>query len=513
MQAVSHKPLSLWPVLVLVALAVVPMLLIDAAWHPLALGVLGAGLLCLLMAYTSDLLALSLGWLAVTTLLNAYFYLIEIPGFFNLSIDRIALVALLAVFVVGLLIGHYRWQWSWSYGLLLGLLLGWLALTTQRVGWTLPPAQVEELGHSPPYYFYLVGYAFPAILFVLGVTSIRSDRQIRTTLIFFAIFGVYLTVVGLAEWLTKSGLTGVSTLVWPRFILDPDLGIHQQRVRGPFLNAPDMGLTLTVCFFATLLLISRVNPLSRLLLIAAAAPMPLLIFLTYTRSIWLAFAIALVLAVWLWPRSRRVSVVLTSVVLACAAVFVLVNIENLASSHRRKGGVADMPPILSRYHQARITFEIAREHPIAGVGLGRFREAAVTTDLMRELGSPAYVYARGAVEHNNFLSLLAETGLPGVVLYVLLVFGLLGTSTRLYRLIPVTALGHLNRRFIVFFWIVWVVYFINAMFRSTVSSPLPNGLFLLMGGVIVGLHQRLQPQPLREPLALRFTPPPVRGEA
>ena len=205
------------------------------------------------------------------------------------------------------------------------------------------------------------------------------------------------------------------------------------------------------------------------------------------------------LAIWVWPRARATRIALTLTTAAALAIFTFAMWDRLSSENRERGGVAERAPVISRIELAKVSVDLAGKHPLTGVGLGRFQVAAGESPRMREMGSQAAIFAPGAVEHNNFLSMLAETGIPGALIYAALIFALLAVSIRLYRVLPATALGFLDRRFIGFYWIVWLAFFIDSMFRLTTFSPFPNGMFLLLGGVMVGYHHLLGPQPIGLP--------------
>ncbi|MCG3181303.1 MAG: hypothetical protein BIFFINMI_03683 [Phycisphaerae bacterium] len=500
MQAVAHRSFNPLAVLFLAGPAVAAILLSPAAYQPYVMAALLAAIAVVLTAFYADMVWLLLAALLATVLLGGDVWRLDLPGWPNLTIDRLVLAGVVAAFGVGLLAGRWKVHIPPVLGPLLAALLLWVAIATQHSGWTLAPFFTEKLHLVPPYYQYYAGFLAPFVLFLLAMSVFRGPRDLGTLLVCFSLFGLYLTVVGLAA------KYGADFLVWPRVILDKAVGIHYGRVRGPFLNGPDMGMMLTICFFANLLLASHANRALGLLLILISLPMPFLIYFTLTRSIWIAFLLAVVIAVWFWPRSRRISVVLSCLLLASLLVLAAVFWSNITSSRREQGGVADAAPAISRIQQTYIAMEIIRSHPLRGVGLGHYPVEAYHTQTMTAIGSAAYTYARGAVEHNNFISLLAETGLPGVLLYAGVTFGLLIVSIRLYRMIPNMALGYLDRRFIVFYWIVWVVFFTNSSFRLTTDAPFPNCMFLLTGALIVACWHALRPQPVRLPPLPRVLP-------
>ena len=511
MHTVSDKPFNLAAVL-LVGVMCLPLLLLPADGVPWALAGLGIVSVALVLVFGQKMLLLLLGWLVAASVGGDFLWRGIIPGFFNLTVDRIALAGLVVLFIVGLMAGVIRFRWPGRLGWVLVMLVAWCALSAQVAGWTLPFTEIAGSNISPPFYPFFAGLLFPAIVFLMAVSVVRRENQIHTVLAFFALFGIYLTVVGLAQWFK------IDALVWPKYILDETLGIHAERVRGPFLNAPDMGLALLICLFATWLLAIRSSIGWRIVLVLVSLPMTLATYLTLTRSIWLALVLCAFLAVWVWSPARATRWALTCLLVVGLAMFVFLRWSNLTSSQREQGGVAEPEPVISRIEAAQISLELAAQNPLLGAGLGRFMVKALDSAHMRTIGQPGFAYSIGMVEHNNFLSMLAETGVPGAAAYIGLLLGLLAVSIRLYRMIPPTATGLLDRRFVGFYWIVWLAFFVDSMFRLTTSSPLPNSLFLLLGAVIVAYYDELRPQPtglapiLARPVASRSPLEPARAE-
>ncbi len=82
-----------------------------------------------------------------------------------------------------------------------------------------------------------------------------------------------------------------------------------------------------------------------------------------------------------------------------------------------------------RLELAKAALAMAADHPWFGVGLGRFYELSQPYTNM-----PIYVVRENA--HNNFLQILAELGIPGLALFLVVVSATLIGSTRLAALSP-----------------------------------------------------------------------------
>jgi O-antigen ligase len=245
-----------------------------------------------------------------------------------------------------------------------------------------------------------------------------------------------------------------------------------------------LGVALIFCLFGNLYLARRAETLRRWALYVACLLMLPVIFWTQTRSVWLA-AIACA-SIWLLAGShRRPRIVLVCVATALAIAALVVNWANVSSVERSRGGVAEAAPIELRFALAKLTFDIAADHPLFGVGFGHFRDHAA--QYARDPSSPAMQVASTAVEHNNFLSVLAETGVVGLAIYLWLLLHLLWRSVRLYRRMPAGFLDGRGRDFVVLYWVLYANHVVDAMFRETSVHPFDNCLFFAVSGAMVAI--------------------------
>ena len=99
-----------------------------------------------------------------------------------------------------------------------------------------------------------------------------------------------LLVLGYLSAVAILFLAGQTSMIWPRFILNEELGNHVDRARGPFLNAVANGVTLNILGLIALdsFRRKRLRGISALVLLAA---LPIAILATKTRAVWIAFAV------------------------------------------------------------------------------------------------------------------------------------------------------------------------------------------------------------------------------
>ncbi|MBN1344937.1 MAG: O-antigen ligase family protein [Phycisphaerae bacterium] len=479
MQIASQR-VNLAMVILAVALSACTVWLIPTEYLPYWLGALG--LVTAFAAYTflgNPLMAV-LAWFFAVTCIHEEFARLIVPSFFNLTIPRVFLALLVLLFAAMLGAGRLKLRWAWPTSLLMAVILLYFTLSAAVSGF-------QTIAVASVHYRLIAGYWFPVLVFGLMVQAVRTDRDIRKVLLFFFILGIYLTFTGWAEQFK------LWSVVWPGFIADPDKGIHWGRVRGPFLASPIMGLAMVYVFYNNLVLARMSGPVFRLICrLAALATVPV-VFWTQTRSVWLAMLVAG--AIWVLSVRRGLSrVTWLSLILAVMVTGAAYNWRNIASGKRDVGGVTSLEPVYVRLGLLMISWDIFKDHPIVGVGFGHFRDNAV--HYANNPSSPYYAFASSAMEHNNFLSILSECGLIGLILYVWLLIALLKTSLRLYRRLPASGSAPISRDIVVLYWALYADFFIDAMFRETSVSPFANALFFGLTGLIFALDHMLGPVPL-----------------
>jgi len=477
MQLTAERGLST-AVILATALLVVVMLMTPIQYLPFVLlAAAGAGIF-LLWSARGDLLIITLLWFVAVICFDEEFWRINIPFFFNITISRLMIVMLAGVWIMMWLLGRTRLRSAGVILKLMVVILVYFTLSAVISGF-------ETSAVATVHYRLIGGYWFAFTIFFLVYHSLRDEKHFVRLLKFFLVIGLYLTFTGWCEHYK------IWALVFPNYISDPTVGIHFGRVRGPFLVSPTMGLTLVFCFFSNLVLARNLSGVSKYLIYPVCILMLPVIFWTQTRSVWLELIVGSV--VWIAYTKRHWSRVAAICVLSAAAILTLfINMENIPTSDRTRGGVTDRELIYMRIGLTLITWDIFLDHPVMGVGFGHFRDVAPL--YARQIDSPYYAFASNAMEHNNFLSMLAETGAPGLLLYVALLVAFIKCSIRIYRKLPDSAPGPLGRDLLVLFWVLFVAYLVDGMFRETSVHPFTNSLFFGIGGVVVALDWLLRPQ-------------------
>lgn len=487
------------------ALGLLGLLFLAAQWMGQSAEVLLVGWLALggllffsWFAVRRDIVTAVCIWFGTLIILHEEFWRLQMPGFFAITIPRVGIVVLGALFVVMVMMGRLRLRWPGAIGVWLAVVITYFTISAFMSGF-------ETRSQLTVHYRLIGGYLFPVAIFVFMLHGFRREIDFKHVAVFFAALSVYLVFTGWCEQFK------VKQLLWPAFIADPNVGIHYGRVRGPFVSSPQMGLALVYCFFSNLVLAKNSDRLRWPLLGTNALMLPV-IFWTRTRSVWLAFVLCLF--VWMWYSRRRMSrVVIVTTLTALAVLVSVANMENFRGEDRAKGGLTDVGPIMLRIGLAQMSWDMVKDHPLFGVGFGHFRDVA--PNYARDPSSPYTAFGTSALEHNNLLSIVSETGFLGLVLYLGLVITLLKISVAVYRRLPENAGGFISRDMIVLYWILATAYFCDGMFRETSDSPFANCLFYGLTAMPVALWVMMRDRSLQTELQSSgnadSTPTPSRG--
>lgn len=257
----------------------------------------------------------------------------------------------------------------------------------------------------------------PFAMFILAPLVFPGARGRAVLLGSLVVTGAYLGLTAIFETF------GVDLLVWPRYILDENVGIHADRARGPFVEAAANGLALYACgAAAAVALATWRRPLAR---VAAAAVLLLCaasLLFTLTRSIWLASAVATVIAMLTNSRLRRLLIPAALVVsVAIAATFAFV--PSFAQQARQRK--ADERPIWDRENLNSAGLRMIAQRPLEGFGYGA--SLSTSPDFLRQADDLPMTGA-GVGLHNVFVKLAVELGVLGALLWGAAFFSTVGAA-------------------------------------------------------------------------------------
>ncbi len=458
-------------------------LFVPVGYIPWVLGALGIFVVMILWSNLGDITTLILIWF-VTVACFSYFYWkysIPLPGFgaFNITIDRLVILGIFIVALISLVVGTLPYKQAPKVIKVFFWMIAYFTVSLLLSGF-------QSIADVSPHFRLTGGYYFPAIVLVLSYWAVNDEPQLKKIAWFFFFFGLYLTITAWGEHLK------LWSIVFPRYISNPKLGIHWGRARGPFLVSASLGITLVFCFFNNLYLARRISGYLKAVVYFVSIAMLPAIFFTQTRSVWLAMIICSLMWIVLAKGIRSRAGLFFTFVSAGIVIFAIFY-SDILSRQRTKGGVTDPYPVYARIGLAKITMNIVKSHPIIGVGFGHFRDYAASYS--QDPTSKYIRFGSQLMEHNNFLSILAETGIIGLSLYLLVLLRIFQHSKRLYYRIPPEADGWVSRDLVILFWILLADYLTDAMFRETSVDPFNNGLLFAFTGVILAIDYLLEYRP------------------
>jgi O-antigen ligase len=248
----------------------------------------------------------------------------------------------------------------------------------------------------------------PFLLFGVAPLVFGTERQRTILLGTLVALGGYLGVTALAEGL------GLDGLVFPRYILDPTIGIHLDRARGPFVEAVADGLALFACGVAAAVAFTRWRSRRARGLALAVVALDLVgVLLTLTRAVWLAAAIVPLVVLLSSPRLVRYALpaLLVGALVVGAAYATVPGLSQKAGERSRSER-----PIWDRVNTDEAALRMVAERPVLGFGWDRFR--ADSGAYMRQ-NADFPITGVGIPVHNVPLSHAVELGLLGLALWAL----------------------------------------------------------------------------------------------
>jgi O-antigen ligase len=183
---------------------------------------------------------------------------------------------------------------------------------------------------------------------------------------------------------------------------------------------------------------------------------------TYSRSGLLAMTVTVAICIWEFGIRGKRTIVLVSAVLAgmmglgviIATPHYLVRIESMVRGNIEGSG--DRGSLAAREELMKQSVIIMFKHPVFGIGPGNF---------------PSYTQTWRVV-HNTYTELGAETGLPGLFLFVLLL-GLSLRKIKRVRKLPGYQSSEDIRLWTSALWAAMAAYISGAMFASTEYNLFP----------------------------------------
>ncbi len=427
----------------------------------------------ILVARRSSLLVGCGALLVVAYALGHEFWSVHVGGI-PITFDRLLLAGLLATAAFRWWRGEFSFRRMTGEDWFLITLLGVLSLSAIFSG----QPEITD-GVTSKWGRLMASFIVPTIVYALIRQLPIGRRDWSGALVALVVLGVYLAVTAILEaghcW----------SLVFPRYISDPNLGIHFGRARGPELNSVSLGIYLTACCLSTWILLPEARQRWQQLAILLIVPLTIFgVFLTYTRSTWIGLGLSsLVVAAFQIPKRWRLPAFGGG-----AVVMLLLFVSSWGNllDIKREGSAGDSEhSVDQRESFAYVSWQMFCDHPILGVGFGRFydqklpylsdRRQTVELESIRKLH-----------HHNTLLSVLTETGMVGMAAFVALFVALVRTGWRLAT--NITAPAWIRAHGVLLLALI-ANYVSSAVFHDLTLLPSQELLLFVFAAIAVNLRQ------------------------
>ena len=416
-------------------------------------------------------------WIVATAALGPNFYVIRFAGFVDITIERILFVIMVAFLVVGLFQGKANIQKNIAIELFMGVFALICLVSMTQTGFL--PITPEFIS---PWFVFISGYFFPFIIFVFAKKYIVNEKDMLIILHTLFYLGVYLCIIAGLEFFN------LKQFVFPRYIANPEIGIHWERARGPFLNAPYNGEAILIGFICGLHLLQKKMGFSRIFHQSALLLFFPAVFFTLTRSVYVAMHVALIILLG-WYKTSFPKWKLISLPLVIVLIVGIANSPRLLSTERREGGVYQVKEVDVRFALLKRSAYLFSESPFVGIGFAQF----LPSNLRSYKGRTPYSSDElTALQHNHLLGIATELGIPGILIYLAIVILILRRLRQLAGKLPETGIMGNNIRIVIFS--IWAVYLTNNLFLEPSNNLFVNAIPFLFAGLADGLYVRsLQP--------------------
>lgn len=437
----------------------------------LAIGGLVASVWGALYALRGSLLLGCVTLVVVMSMLGHPFFHTDI-GSLTITLDRLLLPVLLAAYFVQRRLGLADPKPMMGADYVLLALVGVIAVSTFTHDW-----RVQGPTGVPPMWRLIAGYLTPAAIYWVARQSRLSQSNVELCYKILVVYGLYLGATGIAE------VSGQWWAVFPKHIADPTIGLHYGRARGPMVQLPTYGLYLATCLLAAWTVRPRLSPRAQLLVLATLPVMLAGIVFSYTRSVWLGTGLAALILFALTLEGRTRNFVLGGMV-TVALLVGLTKADSIIGIQREGSFGEGRQSAYARASFTYVSWQMFLDRPIWGCGFGQFpiEKYPYLADRSTELNLEDI---RTLSHHNTLLSLLTETGLVGLGLFLSLLACWVRDAWRMWRSAATPAWV---RAHAVLFLAAVGLYSAQLLFHELTYSPLENSLIFLMAGIAAGLR-------------------------
>jgi putative inorganic carbon (hco3(-)) transporter len=256
----------------------------------------------------------------------------------------------------------------------------------------------------------------PFLAFLTAPLAFRTHHHRRILLITLVTLGAYLGLTTLFE------MVHLNALVFPRYILNQNYGIHYGRGRGPFVDAVANGFACFVCSAACGIAVATWSGVRRRILAGFIGMLCIVgAFLSLERSVWIGSVAGIAIAFLATRRLRAYILPLaTTIVIALLAALALIPGLRATVTSRISGSTYD------RQNLTVAGLNMIKARPLTGFGWGEFQNNSLL--YFRQSQNYPLTDENKFGLHNFLLTYAVELGLPGATLWILGVLAGVGSA-------------------------------------------------------------------------------------
>lgn len=144
-----------------------------------------------------------------------------------------------------------------------------------------------------------------------------------------------------------------------------------------------------------------------------------------TRGAWLSVVLSIIVyGILNIKKNRRIAAATLLIIIVCGIIA-----TNVPEFQNRLLSIADMKnqSNAERFYLWQSSWNMFKDHPLTGIGVGTFKHVYNTQYILPEAKEPGLGHA-----HNNFIHILAEAGIIGLMAFIYMFGCILATSFKKY---------------------------------------------------------------------------------
>jgi O-antigen ligase len=320
--------------------------------------------------------------------------------------------------------------------------------------------------------FTLIGF----VVFAVAPVIFAETRQRLILLATMVALGAYLGSQALFQTI------GADALVFPKYILDPDIGHHPDRARGPFVEAEANGLALFACAVAAAMAFAMWRRAgARWFAGAVGFVCAAGCLFTVSRAIWVGSLLGAIVALAAFEELRRyIFPLIVAAIVMIGAAFVV--IPGLADKAERRQ--SSRLPVWARQNTNNAALRMVADKPLLGFGWSRYQDESLAY-FWQSRNTP--LTGTEANVHNVVLLNVVELGLVGTALWLVAVVMAVGGA--------IVSRGPPELRPWRIGLVAIAVQFAVVLNLTPLVQVFPNVLLLLWAGVAISWTARPERSP------------------